>query len=573
MAANLLTRSFPPAGGSTTLSATSRKEGKKKLTLPSFPFTHTSERHLNSSVSFYPLSFGEGWGEANTGTNIKNMLKRFAAIWFRHLTTDWQAIRRPELQNMPFVFAAPDHGRMMITATNSIAETHGVIPGMVAADAKAIIPSLQVIDEQPGRAAKLLKSLGEWCIRYSPIIAVDLPDGLILDVSGCTHLWGGESAYLDEIVKRLKSKGYDTRAAMADTVGTAWAISRYGQLRPVIGPGEQAAALFALPPAALRLEPLIVERLQKLGLKTISSFISMPRSALRRRFGQGLLQRLDYALGNEDEPIQPLVPLEPYMERLPCLEPIVTAAGIEIALQRLLETLCKRLQQEGKGIRTAILKAYRMDGKVEQIGIGTNRPSHHIRHLFNLFELKIATIEPALGIELFTLEAPKVEDISPLQEALWEGKPGLDDQNVAELLDRLAGKLGADTIHRYLPDEHYWPERSVKMAISILEKPTTNWRDDKPRPLMLLPCPEPIEVTAPIPDYPPMLFRYKNKVHQIKKADGPERIEAEWWLNTGEHRDYYYVEDQDGQRYWVFRLGHYSAEERANQWFLHGFFG
>ncbi|HEY8781580.1 MAG TPA: DNA polymerase Y family protein [Mucilaginibacter sp.] len=499
------------------------------------------------------------------------MPKRYVSIWFRRLTTDWLILRRPELQGLPFVFATPDHGRMVITAANPVAGAQGIVPGMAAADAKAIVPSLEVVDDIPGKAAKLLEAIGEWCIRYSPLIAVDLPDGLILDVSGCTHLWGGERAYLKEIVTRLRSKGYDVRAAMADTIGAAWAIARFGQVTPIIEPGAHAAALLSLPPAALRLEPAVLERLQKLGLRSVNSFISMQRSALRRRFGQDMLTRLDQALGLEDEPIQPLHPIEPYQERLPCLEQIRTAAGIEIAIKRLLETLCRRLQSEGKGLRTGILKCYRMDGRVIQTEIGTNQPSHHTGHLFKLFELKIASIEPGLGIELFILEAPKVEDVSPVQEALWAESPGLEDTAVAELLDRLAGKVGAGAIHRYLPVEHYWPERSIKHASSIREKPAIPWRTDRPRPVQLLARPEPIEVTAPIPDYPPMLFIYKGKRHQIKKADGPERIEREWWLDTGEHRDYYNVEDAEGRRYWLFRLGHYAGG-RGNQWFLHGFF-
>jgi protein ImuB len=499
------------------------------------------------------------------------MKKRFVSIWFRHLTTDWLTLRRPALRNVPFVFAEKDHSRLLITAANTIAEAQGVFCGMVAADAKTIVPNLQVIEGQPVQADKLLNGLGEWCIRYSPFIAVDAPDGLILDISGCAHLWGGEPAYLKEIVIRLKSKGYDVRAAMADTIGAAWATARFGRVTPIVESGGQAAALLQLPPAALRLEPLVLERLKKLGLRTVSSFISMPRSALRRRLGQGILLRLDQALGNEEEPIQPLQPIEPYQERLPCLEPIVTATGIEIAIQRLLETLCCRLQQEGKGLRTAILKCYRVDGKTLQVEIGTNQASHHTGHLFKLFELKISSIEPGLGIELFILEAPKVEDVTPLQEMLWAGSPGLEDIAIAELLDRIANKVGAGAIHRYLPVEHHWPERSIKLASSIREKPAIAWRTDRVRPIQLLSSPEPIEVSAPIPDYPPMLFIYKGKRHQIKKADGPERIEREWWLDAGEHRDYYNVEDTDGKRYWLFRSGHYSAE-KANQWFLHGFF-
>ena len=161
-----------------------------------------------------------------------------------------------------------------------------------------------------------------------------------------------------------------------------------------------------------------------------------------------------------------------------------------------------------------------------------------------------------------------------LQEAIWAGGqglecPGLENQELAELLDRLAAKIGVDKIHRYLPDEHYWPERSVKQATSLTEKASTPWRTDRPRPTLLLSKPALIEVTAPIPDYPPMSFRYQGKLHYIKKADGPERIEREWWIDTGEHRDYYQVEDEAGQRYWLFRSGHYGDTQ---QWFIHGFF-
>jgi protein ImuB len=311
--------------------------------------------------------------------------------------------------------------------------------------------------------------------------------------------------------------------------------------------------------------------MQKLGLRTIGSLVKMPRPALRRRFGYELLRRIDQASGVEEEFIQPIVPLEPYCERLPCPEPICTATGIEIALKQLLETLCLRLKTEGKGIRTAFFKGYRMDGKVEQIDIGTNRASHAVQHLFKLFELKIVAIEPALGIELFTLEAGKVEDVPHLQEALWAGNSRLDDEDLTELIDRLEGKLGAGIINRYLPLEHYWPERSIKSTAKLTEKAVIAWPVGRQRPVRLLPQPEHIEVSAPIPDYPPMMFVYRGKRHDISKADGPERIEREWWLESGEHRDYYCVEDKQGQRYWLFRAGHYSGKTQG-QWFIHGFF-
>lgn len=498
------------------------------------------------------------------------MARRFVSIWFRHLATDWFSIRQPRLRHMPFVLRASVRGRMMIMAANADAQAKGIDSGMVLADARAIVPNLEVLDDKPDLAGHLLERLAEWCIRFTPIAAVDLPDGLLLDVTGCPHLWGGDALYLADIVKKLDARGYDVRVAMADTAGAAWAAARFGKESLVIASGEHIEALLPLPPEALRLEPEVIDRLHKLGLQRISQFISMPRASLRRRFGQHVITRLNQALGYEEEVIQPVLPVEPYQERLPCLEPITTATGIAIALQQLLEALCLRLRNEQKGLRAAVFKGYRVDGKVVQVDVATNRPSHNVKHLFKLFELKLSTIAPALGIELFQLEAPKVEDHFPWQDRLWEDSGGLEDERLSELLDRVAGKIGAQAIHRYLPDEHYWPERSYKPATSLQEKPATTWRADKLRPLQLLAAPEKIDVTAPIPDYPPMLFRHKGKLHKIVRADGPERIEQEWWLQQGQHRDYYHVEDEEGHRYWLFRLGHY--EDKTYQWFIHGFF-
>jgi protein ImuB len=406
-----------------------------------------------------------------------------------------------------------------------------------------------VLDDKPDLNDKLLRRLAEWCIRFTPSVAVDHPDGLLLDATGCSHLWNGDTQYLKAILTKLNDRGYDVRASIACTPGVAWAMARYGREPLVISNGMHIEALLPLPPEALRLEEETVERLHKLGLHQISQFINMPRSSLRRRFGPNFLKKLDLATGKEQEIITSVHPIEPYQERLPCLEPIATATGIEIALQQLLKTLCYRLQQEQKGLRSAVFKCYRTDGKVVQVDVGTHRPTHNVTHLFKL--------------------APKVEDHFSIQEKLWQDSGGLGDVRLSELIDRLTGKTGIQAT-RYLPDEHYWPERSIKTASSLSEKVTTDWRGDKLRPLQLLATPESIEVTAPIPDYPPMLFRYKGEVHTIVRADGPERIEQEWWLQQGQHRDYYRVEDKEGRRYWLFRLGHY--DDKSFRWFIHGYF-
>jgi protein ImuB len=498
------------------------------------------------------------------------MPKRFAAIWFRHLLADWHVRKQPGLQDKPFVLATPRRGRMIVTASSPAAQGRGIEAGMALADCRALQPSLQVFNESPGQSGKLLDALAEWCLRYTPVVAPDQPEGLLLDISGCAHLWNGELAYLESISSRLRAFGYSIRAAIADTAGTAWAVSRYGPAGAIIETGRQAEALMPLPPAALRLEAPVIEKLQKLGLYQIQAFMGMPRSALRRRFGATLLRRLDQALGAEDEQLEIIQPGQPFQERLPCLEPIRSATGIEIALQRLLEVLCTRLEAAGKGLRQCTLHAYRMDGEQQQINIGTNRPTRNAEHIFRLLAQKIDQLEPDLGFELFMLEAPHTEELTPLQEMLWNTAGTGDEPAVAEMLDRLANRVGIQAIHRYLPDEHYWPERSFRRARSLTEEPGTEWRTSHPRPVHLLPRPELIEVSVPLPDYPPALFRYRGKLYTVHKADGPERIEQEWWLQVGDYRDYYCVEDSNGMRYWVFRLGSY--ENNTPTWFLHGFF-
>jgi protein ImuB len=496
-------------------------------------------------------------------------MPRYASIWFPYLNTEYAARKNPELREVPFVLVSSQRGRMMIDSVNALAMDKGIQPGMVLADCKAIFPELQVLNTEKGKAGKLLHALAEWSIRYTPFAAVDFPDGLILDTNGCTHLWGGEMEYLESIRKKLAILGYTIRAAIADTIGAAWAAARFGNTPVIIKPKMQREALRHLPAAALRLDPEILARLNKLGLQRIDNFMDMTSAVLRRRFGPALPLRIGQALGQEIELVNPIKPVEPYQERLSSLEPIVSAAGITIALEQLLESVSMRMQQEGMGLRRAVFKAYRVDSNIQQIEIGTGHPSRNARHLFRLFEHKIVTLEPALGFELFVLEASKVESITDEQAAIWDVSSH-NDQQVAELLDRVAARINPNVIRRYLPAEHYWPERSVMQATSLLEKPATHWRSDLPRPIHLLPDPESIEVTATLPDYPPMLFRYKGKLFQVAKSDGPERIEQEWWLTDGLYRDYYCVEDENGARYWVFRSGPFDTGQP--KWFIHGFF-
>lgn len=495
-------------------------------------------------------------------------MPRYASIAFPFLLTEYLARKQPSLRGQPFVTASRQRGRMIIDAVSLEAAKKGIRAVMVLADCKAIFPGLVMMETESGRVEKLLNALAQWSIMYTPYAAVDLPDGLMLDISGCAHLWGGETAYLEHIKAKLAGYGYTAQVAIADTISTAWAVARFGTAA-IIDPGKQHEALRILPPEALRLEATVLARLKKLGMRNVGSFMDMPPSALRRRFGEELPKRIAQALGTELECILPVQPVEPYQQRLTSMEPIVSATGIAIALQQLLETLCLRLENEGLGLRNAVFRCFRVDGVMQQIEIGTGHPSRNVPHVFRLFEHKIATLEPALGFEAFLLEATKAEPLTDAQAAMWNAA-SQNDKKVSELLDRVTAKIGSGTVSRYLQAEHHWPERSVKKASPLWEKPQTPWRGDLPRPVHLLPVPETIAVTAVLPDYPPMLFRHKGIRYTVIKADGPERIEQEWWLSDGLYRDYYVVEDENGARYWLFRSGPYDGDQP--KWFLHGYF-
>ena len=499
------------------------------------------------------------------------MPKRFVSIWFRYLLTDWKTIRLPSLRAAPVAFVQPDHGRMLVCTQNVKAVHYGVRPGMTAADAKVIAPGLQLFEDKPGHSLKLLTHLAEWFLRYTPLVMLDPPDGLLLDVTGCTHLKGSETEYLKDIVSRLAALGYTVRPGMADTIGCAWAVAHCSETGLIVTPGGQRAAIAGLPPIALRLTSDLLTKLNQLGFYQVADFIHMPRSVLRRRFGNDLVLRLYQALGQEPEFLLPLAEPVPYSERYPMLEAIRTRDAIEIAVHAVIDQLCKRLYGEGLGLRNAVLTYLRIDGKSGQLVIGTNHPSQRTDHIFKLFQQKFEQIAPALGIELLILDATKTEPAVDKQSLLWSGNPDSKSELVAELLDNIAARVGEKNIHRYLPAEHHLPERVAQIATDLSQNPENDWLSDKPRPLQLLEPPEAIEAMALTPDYPPRQFIYRKERHIIAAADGPERIECEWWEQPAPYRDYFNVEDEDGKRYWIYATPDISPDQPA-RWFLHGYF-
>jgi protein ImuB len=482
----------------------------------------------------------------------------------------------------PLVTAIPDHGRRIIAAVDAAARALGVQPGMTVTRARSFTPDLLVVDAEPDVDFEGLRRLALWAgQRYSPFVAPDAPDGIWLDITGCASLFSTERALLKDLHRRVVAFGLTLQIAVADTAGCAHAVARHVPAgRPVtIEPGDHRKAISLLPIAALRLPAIDVEGLRKLGFERIEQLIGAPRGPLAKRFGRELHRRLDQALGNLPEPIEPIFPEHLPRARRGFMEPIATPEAFAQVIGDLASDVVDQLGRIAKGARRLDCYFHRVDGQTQAIRIGTAAPSRDPRHLAKLLSARIETIEPGLGIEAMTLVAPLVEAM-PSRQSEGLDTLGRHGPDLAALVDALANRFGRRALHRTGPQAGAMPERSVAMA-SPLAKPTgAAWADDLPRPSRMLDRPEPIEVIALLPDEAPRLFIWRRKRYRVIHGDGPERLHGEWWRESGHEadtplavRDYYQVETETGGRYWLFRLGDgASASTGSMRWFIHGAF-
>jgi protein ImuB len=459
-------------------------------------------------------------------------------------------------------------------------------PGQTLAQARAICPELTAIDADPAADRAALESLAGWCERFSPLAAADPPDGVWLDITGCAHLFGGEAELAAVLAALLTRNGLNSRLAMAGTPGTAWALAHAAVTAQisVLPTGQETAALATLPVALLRLDPRSVAGLRRLGLRSIGELARLPRADLSARFGPLPVLRLDQALGRVAEAIAWLHPPVPWTERLTFAEPIGTPEDLARALAALAKLLCARLEAARCGGLSFVATFFRVDTTRPAIAIGTALPVHDPRRVARLLSEKLEQVDPGFGIEAVVLEATATAPLALSQMALPHAAPTnaiVPDTALADTVDELANRLGPTRLWRAIPHESHVPERSVRHAPPLV--PVSSWsrRATAKRPLRLFRRPEPIEVTALLPDDPPMQFRWRGVLHRVRAASSPERIAAEWWRwpaapldrpETDLVRDYYQVEDLGGGRFWMFRIG-LNASGSARRWFLHGLFG
>jgi protein ImuB len=477
----------------------------------------------------------------------------------------------------PLILTARTGNRQMVAAACPAARALGLAPGMAVAQARALVPGLDVGDADAEADAALLHGLALFAARrWTPRAAVTPPDGLFLDLSGVAHLFGGEEALCGRFIRFCARLGLTARIAVAGTWGAAHALARFsGEAIALCPNGAEAEALAPLPLAALRVEEPVLAAARRLGLETVGDLLQLPRAPLQRRFGKSLLARLDQALGRTAEAVDPVVPEDPPSAILRFAEPIATAEAIAEALGLLMSRLIATLREAGLAARTLDLLCERIDGRVERVAIGTVRATRDRDHLLRLLAMKIERIEPGFGLDSMRLVAGRIEPLAPEQLSPEQLSNEKAPDGLAPLVDRLAGRLGHRRLYRMSAVESDVPERSIRRIGPLASPlPWPKW----PRPVRLLSPPERVDnVLYELPDQAPVRFSWRGRLHRIRRADGPERIHGEWWKRRAEAeavRDYFQVEDEEGARFWLYRRGD-GVDSRTGDlsWYLHGVFG
>jgi protein ImuB len=514
--------------------------------------------------------------------------RRYLAVWFPWLPSD--RVKRQDTcvdtpddttptPVAPMVMVEKVKGALRLSAVDPDAARQGLSPGLALADARARMPVLRVVTARPEADDAWLGRVLDDFDRFSPMIALDPPHGLVLDVTGCAHLFGGETGLIRVLRSRASQLGLHSRCALASTPQAARALCRFGAGGVPEGEAERTAVR-RLPVAALELEEHEAQGLRRAGLKRVGDLDDRDRAPLAARFGAGFPARLARVLGDEDIRITPHRPAPPIVADRIFFEPVSADEDVQRVLSDLMEETMTRLEEATLGARAFEAGFYRVDGGVRRIELGVGRVTRDAKSVLRLFRERLRALDtpldPGFGFDQMRMAAIAVERLEPVQVGL------AGDADTAEgmsaLIDRLVARLGPEAVLRFQPNGSHIPERGTRWIAAggdpdAVEAWPEQDPDDPPlRPLHLFNPPQPVETLAEAPDGHPFRFRWRKVVHNVARAEGPERIAGEWWRAPDQRtRDYYRVEDADGRRFWLFRQGLYGGDEPP-RWFIHGLF-
>src|SRR3954447_3533331 len=494
-------------------------------------------------------------------------------------------------QNLPCIVVAKKNNALQICALDDAAALLGLEIGLPLANARAICPQLQVYDADETADANALNAIAEWCDRFTPLVALDPPHGLSLDITGCVHLFGGEAKLMQSVCDALTAHGLTVSAAIAANAVCARTLNRQVHGR-IVADGEEAAAVAPLPVAALGGSEAITLGLRRAGLKSIGDVASRGRNEITARFGAAFTRVLAQALGEADAPISPRRVPPDYIVDKRFAEPVATDTVIAASLSRLAAMLVGAMAQQGKGARRLEACFFRTDGLVRVIAVDTGQPVTEAAVIDRLFRERLEALndplDPGFGFDMIRLSASRSEIVVQQQRDLDAHVH--DNDELAALIDRIAARIGGKRVVVHLPEDTHIPECAVLAApaqhhlaaASQAAWPARTESEPPLRPLRLFEKPEPIKVPfATVPDGPPHHFTWRRATHAVVRVEGPERIAMEWWQQNGQAltRDYFRIEDETGLRFWIFRDGLYGSElvtkegePAPSKWFVHGLF-
>ncbi|MFO1109243.1 MAG: DNA polymerase Y family protein [Bradyrhizobium sp.] len=521
--------------------------------------------------------------------------RRILSLWLPHLPID--RIRRQVGScdagqgDFPRVVVAKEHNAIILYAVDEAAVRAGLSIGLPLANARAICPELTVHDADEAADRKTLEDIADWCDRFTPLVALDPPHGLFLDITGCAHLFGGEAALLRQLTGALADQGFAVSAAIAAASVCARTLTRCSPGR-IVADGEEGDAVAPLPVAALGADDAITAGLRRAGLKTIGDVAARGRHEISARFGSRFTTLLSHALGEGDAPISPRKLPPDYIVEKRFAEPIATESTISITLSSLAAMLIAAMDKQGKGARRLEAAFFRTDGAVRVIAVDTGRPVTRSGMVDRLFRERLDALsdplDPGFGFDLIRLSASRTEIV--VQEQRDLDATVHDNDELSALIDRIAARIGGKRVLVHLPEDTHIPERAALAApaqhhlaaATQAAWPTRAEGEPPLRPLRLFEKPEPIKVPfATVPDGPPHHFTWRRVTHAVVRVEGPERIAMEWWKQESRAltRDYFRVEDEEGRRFWIFRDGLYEreladeeGEPVAANWYLHGLF-
>ncbi len=495
------------------------------------------------------------------------------ALWFQRLPTDRLKRHKPQTSgSLPLVVAEKVQNTFRLSAIDQTATQLGFFVGQPLANARAMVPELEVAAADPLADASLLEQIADWCDRFTPVVALDPPDGLFLDVTGAAHLFGGEKKLLGRICGTLRAGNFAVQAAIAGTAQAAHALARHRD-GCVVEEGEEAQAVSPLPIEALQLDPVITHAFRRAGLKTIGQAAGRKRSEIVSRFGAITLAVMDEALGQGGKPISPRRLPPDYWRVKNFAEPVLTLDVIQSALQALAASLCNVMEKNGVGARRLEASFFRSDGAIRRIAVETGGPVCAVPVIDRLFQERLASLtdplDPGFGFDLIRLAALRVERMEA-RASSFDAVAQIQDE-INFLIDRLAVRFGRGRVVRFYPQDSHVPENAwfATLAQNVNET-VVPWQavrahgEAPRRPLRLFMPPEPIEIR-----HMPLRLQWRKAWHSITQWEGPERIAMEWWRQETSQvaRDYYRAEDEMGRRYWL-----YCELSAPPKWFLHGVF-